>query len=990
MRAVSTKNILQLFAGTVALMLTLAGCGGGGGTSGGTTGGTTGGGAGGTPIPTVTYTIGGNIAGLASGQSVVLQDNGGDNLTLSTNGGFAFVTGLASNSTYNVTVLTQPANGQVCSVTAGSGTVATSNVTSVSVTCASKVGGYLVGLAAGQSIVLQNNAGDNLIVSANGAFTFATPVASYNVTVLTQPTNGQICAVAKNVTLLSGSTGIGSVTSGPVNTVRLSCASMFTFAGSGNAGVGNAMGEDAAFSQPSGMTMDALGNLYVISVAANTVQKITPAGVVTTLAGSGAAGYVDGSGTAAQFNFLNTVNIDFSGIAVDSAGNVYVADSGNNMIRKISSAGVVTTLAGQLTAGYLNATGAAAQFKAPQGVAVDSLGNVYVADSGNSVIRMITAAGVVTTLAGSGAIGIVDGTGTAAQFVWPQGMAMDASNNLYVAEGGSPAAIRKITTPGAVVTTLAGSGSGYLDEIGSAAKFKQPEAVAVDASGNVYVSEFGNTTIRVVSPAGGVSTIAGPFGATASSLDGPVTNASLYWPQGLAVDAAGNVYVADTGNNRIRKISAAPYVYTVSGHVDGLAAGQSVTLQNNLGNNLTLSANGYFTFSAPLITAQTYSVTVATQPAGQTCAVVNGAGGYTTGDVLNVWVNCAMVSTYAGSGTAGLINGTTLLNSQFKGPSQLAYDSLGNLYVADVTNEVIRKITPAGVVSTLAGSGTMGYANGTGTAANFSLYANSGLAVDASGNVYVGDTGNNVIRRITAAGVVSTLVGNNTTCCYQDGTGSAAWFYMPGGLALDGLGNLYVADTGNHSIRKIVLSGAVVTTLAGGGGNTNWGYVNGVGTLARFNNPGGIAVGTGGMLYVADGSNGAVRMINPSTAVVTTLAGHSGAGWMWSGYIDASGTAALFGGPSSIAVDAAGNVYVTDGTIRMISPTGTVTTWAGVPGGGFTYPTPGYVNGNGSVAQFSMGCSAGAGAGGSGIAIDASGNLIVGDSCNNVIRKIVP
>lgn len=985
MKNTSARYSLRLAIAAASMIFTLIGCSGGSG--GGTTGDTTGGTIGTTTtVPAAPVglsavpgsskaTLGWNPASGATSYNLYWSTASG--VTTANGTKIAGInspyvhSGLSNGTPYYYIVTATNSLGESSPSAQVS---ATPNATAAAMYT---IGGYLVGLAAGQSVVLQNNSGDNLTISGNGEFTFALPAANYSATILTQPANGQICAIAKNNTT-SGSSGTGTAT-GPVNTIRLSCASIFTFAGSGKAGVGNALGEDAVFNHPSGMTMDAAGNLYVADAGEYVIRKITPAGVATTLAGSGAAGYADGTGAAAQFNFLQ-FNIDFAGVAVDSSGNVYVADNGNNVIRKVSPAGVVTTLAGQTLAGYANGTGSAAQFNSPHGVAVDSLGNVYVADTGNNVIRQITPAGVVTTFAGSLTAGKADGTGFAAQFCGPQGLAIDSSNNIYVADS-CYSSIRKVT-PAAAVTTLAGGvSSGYFDATGSAALFNQPEGVAVDGLGNVYVTDFKNTKVRMVTPTGIVSTLVGGAFTTAAIglADGPVTLGAFYWPQGIAVDSSGNIYLADTSGNKIRKISATPYSYTVNGHVMGLTSGASMSLQNNLGDTLTITANGFFTFTAPLNTTQTYSVTVSTQPSGQICTVTNGTGAWANGDVLAVNVNCATVSTYAGTGTAGLANAASPLAAAFNRPGKLGFDNSGSLYVIDVWNQSVRKITAAGVVSTLAGSGVAGYADGPGTGAKFNFDDASGLAADAAGNIYVSDTNNRLIRMITSTGVVSTLAGNTGFCCYKDGIGSAAWFYLPGGIALDGLGNLYVAEYGNNSIRKIVLSTAEVTTFAGGGGNTNSGYVNGIGTAARFTRPSDIAVDATGTLYVADSGNGAVRKITPG-GVVSTLAGHSGGGWMYSGHIDSTGTGALFGGPASIAVDAAQNVYVTDGTVRVINPLGTVTTLAGSPN------TLGYLDGNGASALFDFCGSSISG----GIAVDGSGNLYVGDSCNNVIRKIVP
>ena len=325
-----------------------------------------------------------------------------------------------------------------------------------------------------------------------------------------------------------------------------------TLAGSGSFGAADGTGAGASFNYAWSVAVDASGNIYVADLENHRIRKITPAGVVTTLAGS-SKGYADGTGTAAKFSSP-------SGVAVDASGNVYVADMNNHRIRKITPAGVVTTLAGsgsyRIVAGkYVSdadGTGTAAEFNAPNGLAVDASGNVYVADEQNHRIRKITPAGVVTTLAGSSK-GYADGTGSGAQFSFPSGVSVDATGNVYVADRGNHR-IRKITPAGAV-TTLAGSSSGYgkADGTGSAAQFYFPRGVAVDASGNIYVADTDNSRIRKITPAGVVTTLVGIF---AGFADGPGSIARFRDLFGLAVDASGNIYVADLGNSRIRKIGA--------------------------------------------------------------------------------------------------------------------------------------------------------------------------------------------------------------------------------------------------------------------------------------------------------------------------------------------------------------------------------------------------------------------------------------------------
>ena len=282
-----------------------------------------------------------------------------------------------------------------------------------------------------------------------------------------------------------------------------------TLAGNaGSSGSTNATGSAARFDAPFAVAADGAGNVYVADTDNHTIRKVTPEGVVTTLAGkAGSAGSADGTGGAARF-------YRHSGVAVDGAGNVYVADTVNDTIRKVTPAGVVTTLAGKAgVSGTNNGTGGAARFNTPFGVAVDSATNVYVADTYNFMIRKVTPAGVVTTLAGwAGSSGSADGTGTAARFYYPSGVAVDNASNVYVADTYNYT-IRKVT-PAGVVTTLAGQPGwfGTNDGTGNAARFYLPSGVAVDGSGKVYVADQYNYTIRKGNPAFVILTAAPAFG----------------------------------------------------------------------------------------------------------------------------------------------------------------------------------------------------------------------------------------------------------------------------------------------------------------------------------------------------------------------------------------------------------------------------------------------------------------------------------------------
>ena len=309
----------------------------------------------------------------------------------------------------------------------------------------------------------------------------------------------------------------------------------------------DATGAAASFSFPNGLAVDGSGNVYVADRSNHKIRKITPAGVVTTFAGSGSQGSTDATGTAASFRSPTSV-------AVDAAGNVYVTDRDNNKIRKITPMGVVTTLAGSATntSGNANGTGTAASFNWPTGIAVDASGNnIYVADMNNNKVRKITATGEVTTLAGTGAFGNVDGPNTVARLWGPRGVCIDGAGNLYVTE--NTHTIRKIT-PAGDVSTIAGNGAtGSANGIGTAATFASPTGIVVDASGNIYVADYQNNQIRKITSTGVVTTFAGALAQ--GTTDGAGTAARFRNPFGLAIDASGYLYVGDEYYSLIRKIT---------------------------------------------------------------------------------------------------------------------------------------------------------------------------------------------------------------------------------------------------------------------------------------------------------------------------------------------------------------------------------------------------------------------------------------------------
>ena len=654
-----------------------------------------------------------------------------------------------------------------------------------------------------------------------------------------------------------------------------------TLAGKSGAIVNSADGTGSAaqFSAPRGVALDSEGNLYVADASNHTIRKVTSTGVVTTVAGTaGTAGVT--ADTPAKFH-------EPFGVAVDGAGTIYVADTNNGAIRKISPAGVVTTLAGGNGVGYADGTGLAAKFKEPHGIAVDSTGNLYVADYENNVVRKVTATGVVTTLAGTYKVtGTADGEGAAARFMLLQGIAVDSAGNVYVADGGART-IRKIT-PSGVVTTLAGASTGV--------RFGEPRGVAVDASGSaLYVTDYtANVILKVTLPAGVVSTVAGTS-PTAGSTDGTTTTALFNAPSSIAVDSANNLYVADTANNTVRKISAAGTVSTLAGLAErsssvdgnGTAArfeepyaiatdGTYVYVADHTDHSIRkIAADGTVTTLAGK--AGSYGSADGTGAAARfkapTSIAVDSAGTVYVADNGNSTVRkitaAGVVTTLAGTaGSKGNLDATGAA-ARFSAPSGVAVDKDGNVFVVDSEASTLRKITAVGVVTTLAGNANSnGFINGTGTAARFAVPFD--VAVDQDGNLYITDRNNHAIRKVTASGVVTTLAGSGSPG-YANGSGSAAMFTFPSGITVDGAGVVYVADTDNQVIRKITPTGDV-TTFAG----SSIGSTDGPAASTKFWNPKDVAVDANGNMFVADRGNYTVRK---GSASATTISVAVAAGW---------------------------------------------------------------------------------------------------------------
>ena len=646
-----------------------------------------------------------------------------------------------------------------------------------------------------------------------------------------------------------------------------------TVAGSSNIGDGGPA-IAAQITNIQGIAVDAAGNLYLADTDNARIRKVATNGAITTLAGSGIVGFAGDGGAAASAQ----LNLPY-GVAVDSKGAVYVADLGNNRVRRIGPDGTISTVAGTGTAASTGDGGlaTAASLDSPRNLAVDSAGNLYISEFNGHRVRKVAAAdGTISTFAGAGVAGFSGDNGppAQAQLAYPAGLSFDSGGSLYIADSGNnrvrrimagtiatvvgagntalvaPVAVVvggaasiyvadynpmvHMLTAGGVWTLFAGVGAaGFSGDGGpaSAAQLMQPHDIAIDASGDLYIAD--GVRLRKVDTHGNISTVAGDGYLNAVGDFGPATSALLYQPSGVTLDAQGNLYIADTGTQRVRQVTPSGTITTFAGN--GTAA-QSADQISSVQATLNFPMGVAISPSGNLIIADTQNERVREVTAGiiQTVvgtgvAALGPANQLATQTQVNtprnaclgvsgaMWVadtgnhrilsisKTAITSVAAGNGAAGFGgDGGQAWLAELNQPTACAVDSSGNLLIADTGNNRIRKVNSAGVISTVAGAGAPGSAGDLGPATAALLNGPRGLAVDGNGNIFIADTGNNRIREITADGIMHTIAGQNSAGFAGDGgPATAAQFYAPSGLLLDGSGNLYVADTGNNRIREL-------------------------------------------------------------------------------------------------------------------------------------------------------------------------------------------
>jgi sugar lactone lactonase YvrE len=666
---------------------------------------------------------------------------------------------------------------------------------------------------------------------------------------------------------------------------------------------------------PYAVISDGAGGFYVSSFAPCRIYRVGADGKLTVVAGSGVPGFSGDGGPAVSAQINGPM-----GMVLDGLGNLYFADNGNNRIRQITPAGIINTMAGTGVFGFAGDGGPAAnaQLRGPRSVAFDGVGNLFVADTSNVRIRKIDPTGNITTVAGNGTAGFTGDSGpaTSAQIGVPEGIAVDASGNLYIAEPNN-GRVRKVTADG-IIHTIAGNGtSGFSGDGGPAlsAQFSLPYGIAIDASGNILISDLNNGRIRKVDPSGTITTVAGSATRGFAGDGGPATSAQIVSPFRVAVDEAGNLLIADGSNHRVRKVTTDGIIRTAAGNgVAGFSGdgGAATNSQLNLPYGVALDAGGN------LLIAELNNNRVRT---------VSASG---------------VINTLAGTGTAGNAgDGGPAARAQLRNPSDVLIDGSGNIFIADSNNNKVRKITPAGVISTAAGTGTRGFVGDNGPATAAQLAVPNGLAVDASGILYITDQGNQRVRKLALDGTLLSIAGNGTQGSAGDG-GQALYAQLNTAysIAVDGAGNLFIADTNNHRIRKVTPTG-MITTVVGADGIAGFSGDGGQALYAQLNFPAGVAVDATGNLFIADTNNNRIRMVNVA-GTITTIAGTGSGGFRGDG---GSALTAWLSQPRRLTVDASGNIFVADSgnhRIRKLTPAAQPSaTFTVADGGAMSFQTGG-------------------------------------------------
>lgn len=694
-------------------------------------------------------------------------------------------------------------------------------------------------------------------------------------------------------------------------------------------GPNNLSATHAGLGYPGGVVLDGAGNTYITDSYSSQVFKVDTSGNLTVVAGNGTAGY-SGDGGPATSAALNGPEA----VALDSSGNIFIADTANFIIREVAaSSGTIQTIAGNGKEGYSGDGGPAtsAQLDDPYGVFVDGSGNIFIADTDNSIIREVSN-GVINTVAGiPGSFGYTGdgGVATAAQLDEPESVYVDGSGNIFIADT-SNSVIREVVKATGDIQTVAGNGTACdvtTDPTcgdggpATAAELNEPTGVFVDASGDIFIADTQNFVIREVT-AGTINTVAGTLGTEGSTGDnGPATSAELNYPSTMVVDGSGDIFIADTDNYVIREVTG--------GNISAFAGNGTLAYSGDGG----LATNAAMNFPGETFVDGQGDVFIADSDSSVIREVAAATGDIET--VAGNGIDCdTTINPTCGDG--GLATGAELDD-----PSGVFLDSSGDIFIADTENSVIREVVAAtGDIQTVAGTmGMAGYAGDGGAATLAELSSPDSVVLDASGNIYIADHQNSAIRvvntgsqALTVAGLtiqpgaIQTVAGNGTACtdpssgCGDNGPATSAELNFPSGVSLDATGDIFVADTNNNAVREINSAG-LIQTVAGTLGLRGYSGDNGPPTSATLDTPSGLFVDSYGNIFIADSDNAAIREVVAVASIIQTVAGNGTEGFSGDG---GTATAAQLHYPSGVSGTASGTFYVADtenSRVRQLSST---------------------------------------------------------------------